>query len=144
VQGCRLPRNVARRRLGPNSANEQVVQRGPLPRAQGAQQVVVNTAEPVVGVAKLRLASGRELDDVAAAVRGIAATRDQPALLELVEKSDDIAWIQAEGVREGLLARRSLLAEELQRDEVTGAKAARLKGDLESTSTDAGEVLEKR
>jgi hypothetical protein len=37
---------------------------------------------------------------VAAAVGGIAAARDQLALLELVEQSDDVARIQAQRVRQ--------------------------------------------
>ena len=80
---------------------------------------------------------------MAAAVCGIATTRDQLALLELVQKSDDVAWIQAQRVGEGLLARRSLFAEQLQSNEVTRAEAARLEGDLESATTNAGEVLEQ-
>jgi hypothetical protein len=79
---------------------------------------------------------------VAAAVRGIATTGDQFALLELVEKSNDVAWIQAQRVSESLLARWSPFAEQLQSNEVTRAEAARLERDLESASTDAGEVLE--
>jgi hypothetical protein len=98
--------------------------------------------EPLVGAAEVLLASARNLDDVAAAVPGIAPTRDQLALLEVIEKPDDIAWIQAQGVREGQLARRSALAEQLQSDEVAWAKAARLQGDLGSTPTDPGEVLD--
>jgi hypothetical protein len=98
--------------------------------------------EPLVGAAEVLLASARNLDDVAAAVPGIAPTRDQLALLEVIEKPDDIAWIQAQGVREGQLARRSALAEQLQSDEVAWPKAARLQGDLGSTPTDPGEVLD--
>ena len=81
---------------------------------------------------------------MASAVRRIAAPRDQLAALELVEKSDDIAWIQAQRVREGLLARRSFFAKELQRDEVTRAKAAGFERCLEFPTTDAGEMLEQR
>ena len=58
---------------------------------------------------------------VAAAVHRIAATQDQPARLQLVEESDDVAWIQAQRIGEGLLAGRSAFTEKLQRDEVTWA-----------------------
>jgi hypothetical protein len=81
---------------------------------------------------------------VAAAVRGIAAARDQPALLELVEKADDITWIQAQGVGQGLLAGRSPFAEQVQSDQVTWAEATGLEGDIGSAATDAGEVLDER
>jgi hypothetical protein len=81
---------------------------------------------------------------MAAAVRGVAATRDQLALLELIEKSDDITWIQAQGVSECLLARRSPFAEQLQRYQVPRAETARLKRDFGSASTDPGKVLDKR
>jgi len=81
---------------------------------------------------------------VAAAVRGITATGDQLALLELVEKSHDVAWIQAQSVGEGLLARRSSFAEELQRDEVTWAKPARRQRGLELASTDTSQVFQQR
>jgi hypothetical protein len=99
--------------------------------------------EPFVGTAELPFAPARELDDVAATVGGIAATRDERAFLELVEKSDYITWIQAEGVGERLLARRSAFAEKLERNQVTGAKATRLERDFGSATPDAGEVLDQ-
>src|SRR6202035_1279377 len=134
-----LLRNIAGRCIGPDRANEKLVERRPLLHAQGAEQVVVNLTKPFVGIAELRFASGRELDDVPAAVRGIAAARDQLSFLELVEKSDDVAWIQAQGVGERLLARRALVAEKLQRDQVTRPEAAGLERALERAPTDAGE-----
>lgn len=113
-------------------------------RAERAQQVVINPAQPVVCATEFLLTSGRQLDDVTPTVRRIAAARDQRALLELVEQSDDIAWIQAERVRERLLTRRAAFAEQIQRDEVPWAKAARLGHGVERPSADTGEVLEQR
>ena len=85
-----------RRRLSPHRADEQAVQRLSFLGAQGTEQFVLDPAEPGVGAGKFVLAAGRQLDDVPAAVSGIAATRDEPALLELVEQADDVARIQAQ------------------------------------------------
>src|ERR1700716_10169 len=134
---------VAGRGLGPNRANEKLVERGPLLRAQRAEQVVINTALPIVGVAELLLASGRELDDMTAAVTRIAASRDEPALLEFVEESDHVARIQTERVRESLLARRAPFAEQIERNQMTRPEAARLERGLEGASTDAREVFDE-
>src|SRR4029077_18316976 len=82
--------------------------------------------------------------DVAAAVGRIAPARDQIAILQLVEQSADVARVPTQGVSEGLLARWTLVAEKVQRDQVTGAQPARLERDLERPSTDPGEVFEKR
>jgi hypothetical protein len=139
-----LLRNIARGCISPNRANQEVVKHCALPQAQGAKQVVVNLTKTLVGIAELRLTSGRELDDVPSTVRGIAAARNQLSFLELVEKSDDVAWIQAQRVRECLLAGRAVLAEKLQGDQMTWTEAARLERALECASTDAGEVLEQR
>jgi hypothetical protein len=139
-----LLRDIARWCIRPNRANEEVVKHCTLLRAQGAKQVVVNLTKTLVRIAELRFASGRELDDMPAAVGGIAAARNQPSFLELVEKSDDVAWIQAQRVSECLLARRALVAEKLQGDQMTWAEATGLERALESASTDAGEVLEQR
>jgi hypothetical protein len=46
---------VAWRRLGSHGADEQVVERGPLLGRQGAEQVVLDMAEPCVGESELIL-----------------------------------------------------------------------------------------
>src|SRR5260370_35687706 len=81
---------------------------------------------------------------MAAAVRGIAATRDQLALFELVEKSDDVAWIQAQRVGERLLARRSACAEQLQGDWGTGPEAAGPERGAEGAGATWGRVVGHR
>ena len=68
----------------------------PLEPAPGA--VILDTTELSLGANKLLVSDGRELDDMAPSVGGIAAARDQPAFLEFVKQSDDIAGIQAEQV----------------------------------------------
>src|SRR5260370_5853077 len=83
--GGRFLGSVARRRLDPHSADEQVVERGPLLCAEGAEQVVFDHAEPGVGETEFLLALRCQLDDVSAAVSGIAPTNDQLALLKLGE-----------------------------------------------------------
>src|ERR1017187_862509 len=135
--GRRLPAD------GVDRPGEQPVQRRPLVQAQRAEQVVLDPARPTLGQAQRFLPPRRQLDDMAAAVGGIAAAGDQPPLLELVEQPDDVARVQAQRLREPLLAGRPVLAEQLQRDEVPGAKAARRHRGLGGAPPDAGEVVEQ-
>jgi hypothetical protein len=81
---------------------------------------------------------------VPAAIGGIAAPSDQEAVLELVEQSDHIGGIQAQGIGETVLTHRSVLTQQPQGDEVPGTKPTRRQLDLDGATSDAGQVLEQR
>jgi hypothetical protein len=80
---------------------------------------------------------------VAAPIGGIPTSGDQLTLLKLVEQADNVARIQAQRVRARLLARRSALAEQPQRDEMTGAKPPRLQRRLAGAAGSAREVVKQ-
>ena len=82
-------------------------------------------------------------DDVAAAVRGIAAPLHQAALLELVEEADDVARIQAQRRAKPVLRHRAPLAQQPQRDQVPRAQASGQAG-VGGAAADAGEVIDQR
>jgi hypothetical protein len=78
---------------------------------------------------------------VAAAIGGIPTSGDQLTLLKLVEQADNVARIQAQRVRERLLARGSALAEQPQSDEMTGAKPPRLQHRLAAATRSTRKVV---
>ena len=65
-----------------------------------------------------RLSGGGELDDVAAAVVGVASACDQAARLEVVEQPDEVARVESECFGERLLGGGAVVAQQGQGDKV--------------------------
>jgi FMN-dependent NADH-azoreductase len=134
----------ARWRRDSDGAYEQVVEGGSLFGTERSEQLVFDAAESLLGEAEFALPHRGELDDVAAAVSGVAAARDQPTLFEFVQEADDVARVEMKRLRQALLARRSLLVKQPQRDQVAGPKPTRCHRDLSRPAADSSQVIEQR
>ncbi len=76
-----------------------------------AEDLVLDGGEPLLGGVQGSQAGGGELDDVAAAVVGVAPARDQAARFEVVEEPDEVAWVESERFGERLLAGGAVVAQ---------------------------------
>ena len=101
------------------------MQCGPILRAQGLEQLVLDKAEARARAGQLIRACCGKLDDMPAPVRRVPPAGNKPAFLELVEQADDIAWVQPQRFSQRLLADRPVPVKQRERDKLPGAKAVR-------------------
>jgi hypothetical protein len=84
-----------------------------------------------------------EFNYVSAAIEGVAAALEQRGLFEFVEETDEVGWIQAEGLAERDLWHRAALAKDRERDEVAGPEPGRLERGLGAAPGDPREVVDQ-
>ena len=101
------------------SARESSCQQRPaLVGVERLEDLVLDRGLRPLAVLERRAARARQLDEVAAAVVGIAQARHIAELLELVEQQHDVVGVHAEGVGEVLLGARVVVSHVRERDEV--------------------------
>ncbi len=86
--------------------------------AQRAEDLVLDGREAPLGGLQGGQPLGGEIDDVAAAIVGVAPTRGEAARFEIVEQADEIARIESKCFGERLLTGRAVVAQQRQRNEV--------------------------
>jgi hypothetical protein len=98
------------------SKDEQLAKLSALLAVEGSQELVFDGGGRREGGVDSRLTFWRVLDDVPAAVDGVATAENQPLALEVVQQADQLRGIDANSVGERLLAHRALtqLSEHLE------------------------------
>jgi hypothetical protein len=108
-----------------SEAAEEGAQLGALGLVEVGEDLGVDLGQDRVDLGERRAAVVGELEDPAAAVLAIAAAGDQVAVLEVVQQADEAARVHAEALGQGLLARRTVVAQVGERDEVALAEPGR-------------------
>src|SRR3954469_7245962 len=100
----------------------------PLIRLERREERLLDIARDRPELCKLLLARRLQADEMAAAIRGIAAPLDQAGFLELVEETDEPAAVIAEGVGDRRLRLARALLEDGEHGVVVGTLARSLEG----------------
>src|SRR5258708_3984075 len=86
---------------------------------------------------------GRKLDDVAAAILGVAAALEEGEPLELVEQADEGGWIEAKGGAPRAPSQRPVIAQDRKGEDVTRAQAGWLERNLRAAPGDSVQVVDE-
>src|SRR5262245_5150123 len=104
-------------------AEERLVQRPAALGVERGEELVLDSLDERPQPGELALAVLRERDRLAAAVVRVAPPLDQPTLLEPVQQADELAAVEAQGVRDRRLRLAGAFGEQRQHAVVVGAEA---------------------
>lgn len=101
-----------------------MIKRSALFGAECREEIVFDQSESEKSNGEFFLACRGEFDDVTSSVCWIATPDNQTPLLKFIQKSNNVARVEAQCLAEDLLAQRSALVQESEGVEVPGPKPA--------------------